>query len=405
MTIRKLLLPALLLLLAQSLRGTALAETASSDAQKHWQTSTNRSPGVDRSTDADPSSASPSATDSATDQVYLPDAQKPTIRSPLLSTLILPLPPLLVPDLLLPPYSFPTFNSQRLDQELQLYTQYLRTFGPPDVLIVGSSRSLQGIDPSALQEALSSRGYSGLRVYNFGINGATAKVINLLLQKVLTPEQMPKLLIWGDGSRAFNSGRPDITYNGIVASAGYRQLQEGDRPIPSRRYWNQVALSAAIKPASPASRSNRPRIPDLDSNGFQVVSSMFDPNTYFQRYPKVPGEFDADYENFRLWGDQTDATIAVARFARQNRIPLVLVNLPLTQDYIDGTRSRYEQQFRQHMQQLAAQFQFSFCDLSQEPDLQQHRYFADPSHINRHGARAIGIRLASHPAVPWQMFK
>ncbi|MCU0571115.1 MAG: hypothetical protein MUF49_31690, partial [Oculatellaceae cyanobacterium Prado106] len=67
------------------------------------------------------------------------------LRDPLLSNLLLPLPPLLLPDLLFPPYDFPSFNSQRLDQELQLYYRYLQRYGRPDVMIVGSSRSLQGV--------------------------------------------------------------------------------------------------------------------------------------------------------------------------------------------------------------------------------------------------------------------
>ena len=82
-------------------------------------------------------------------------------------------------------------------------------------MIIGSSRSLQGIEPTVLRDALATRGYRGLKVYNFGINGATAQVINLVMQKVLAPEQLPRILVWGDGSRAFNSGRLDITYNGI----------------------------------------------------------------------------------------------------------------------------------------------------------------------------------------------
>jgi hypothetical protein len=72
------------------------------------------------------------------------------------------------------PYRYPSLNSQQLDRQLQLYTQYLARFGQPDILIVGSSRALQGVDPIALQHALAKRGYPNLKIFNFGINGAIA---------------------------------------------------------------------------------------------------------------------------------------------------------------------------------------------------------------------------------------
>lgn len=333
-----------------------------------------------------------------------PKAANSSLREFLLSTLILPLPPLLIPDLLLPPYDFPSFGSHRLDQQLHLYTQYLRTTGTPDVLIVGSSRSLQGIDPTALQSELVKRGYPKLKIFNFGINGGTAKVNELLLRQILAPEQLPRLIIWADGSRAFNNGRVDLTYSSILASEGYRRVVAGSRPIPSQARWDLPILRAAADKALPRS-STAAIAPDLDAYGFQSVTAVYNPDTYYERYPWVPGPYDADYINFNLEGGQKEATVAIAQFAQAQQIPLVLVNLPLTNDYLDGVRRNYEQQFREHMLRLSQQAKFIFCDLSQQQDLMQNGYFADPSHINRHGARAIGIYLASVPAIPWDMFR
>lgn len=357
------------------------------------------------------------------------------------------------------PGSFPSFNSQRLDQQLRLYADYLQTVGRPDVLIVGSSRSLQGIDPTVLQQALASQGYPNLKVYNFGINGATARVIDLLLSQILTPDQMPRLLIWADGSRAFNSGRTDITYNSIVASAGYRLLTTGVYPIRpqleaafappcSEPSLNETAENLPAAPSADAfyapfyalegsaDRSPAPvemppigearsdidlgcpppaldSIPlesgtrtsiavDLDRAGFQTVSARFNPATYYRRYPRVAGRYDTNYAPFRLVGEQTAATIAIAQFAQAQRIPLVFVNLPLSQDYLDRVRQRYEQQFRQHIQQLANRQGFIFRDLSQRWRT-QNDYFADPSHLNQNGARAVARQLAIDPAIPWQV--
>lgn len=325
-----------------------------------------------------------------------------------LSNLILPLPPLILPELLLPAYDFPSFNSARLDQELQLYLQYLRTHGKPDILIMGSSRSLQGIDPAALEAGLAER-YPGLKVYNFGINGATAQVMNLLVQDILTPEQLPRLIIWGDGSRAFNSGRPDLTYQQIVASAGYQRVIKGDRPIPSRTTdWEIPTFVTTTNKSladSAAAAAEAPIASDLTFQGFQVVTEQYDPNTYFQRHPWVSGRYDNNYYNFSLRGGQTDATVSVAKFARQHGITLVFVNLPLTQDHLDSVRRSYEIEFQQHMWHLAAREQFMFRDLSQQPELIKNQYFADPSHINQQGARAIALHLANDQTIPWHIVR
>lgn len=331
------------------------------------------------------------------------------IRDPLLSSLILPLPPLLLPDLLLPPLNIPSFNSQRLDEELQIYARYLRMYGTPDVLIVGSSRSLQGIDPIALQQGLAAQGYPEVKVFNFGVNGATAQVIDLILREILNQEQLPRLIIWGDGLRAFNDGRPDLTYNEIVASEGYRWLQAGNRPIPVRTFYQDApVLTASVNPSlvrAALADSTQQISSVLDMYGFQSIVDRFDPASYYQHYPRVPGAFDADYVPFGLGGPQTQATIAVAQYTRTHNIPLVVVNLPLTQNYMDALRLQHEQAFRHHMQQLSEQQQFMFLDLVQHPDLIQNQYFADPSHINHTGARAVAAHIITNTTIPWHVLK
>lgn len=390
---KRLLLSGILLTLVYGLKGTALAQIS---RNRIWFQDTSAPTGqflADWNRHANRANLSDPASD----------------YSSRLSNLILPLPPLVLPELLLPPYDFPSFNSERLDQELQLYLQYLRTHGKPDVLIMGSSRSLQGIDPSALEEALAAQGHSGLKVYNFGINGATAKVMDLLVQKILTPAQLPKLIIWGDGSRAFNSGRPDQTYSQIIASAGYQRVSRGERPIPARTTdWEiPTFVTTANKSLadSAAAAAEVPIAPDLTDQGFQAVSEQFDPDRYYRRFPWVSGQYDGSYRNFDLQGEQTDATVSIANFARKHGITLVFVNLPLTRDYLDPTRRRYETEFQQYMWRLAAQEQFMFRDLSQQPELMQNGYFADPSHINRHGARAVAFHLAEDATIPWHIVR
>lgn len=337
-----------------------------------------------------------------------------------------------------PPSAFPTLNSQQFDKQLQRYLTYISEIGTPDVLIVGSSRALQGVDPIALQKRLDDRGYTNLKVYNFGINGATAQVVDLLLRRLLTADQLPRLIVWADGARAFNSGRIDQTYNKIVASPGYKRLVAGKRPTPPARAIEseQLCLDISSRPFAPSPRnlpglldpdrpasqsnegsgcdrpfrisfqptaaikSNQRSLTDLqEAAGFQPLSTRFNPVTYFRRYPKIAGRFDADYRDFSLTGRQTTAFQSVLKFTRSRGIPVVFVNLPLTGVYLDGARSAYERQFRTYIQRQADLGTLTFYDLSQRW-LTQHEYFMDPSHLNQYGGAQVSAQLAKNLKIP-----
>jgi hypothetical protein len=325
-------------------------------------------------------------------------------------------------------YTYPTFNSKQFDQQLELYLNYLEVFDTPDILIVGSSRVLQGVDPIALQQGLTKRGYPEMKIFNFGINGATAQVVDLLLRRVLTHDQLPRMILWADGSRAFNSGRLDITYNGMVASQGYKMLAKGIRPkLPEKRssdkicirlpnqhfaihsgfYFSGELLCGRVDQFSNQLQPIRQLFPKVTNtaigNGFRQVATRFNPTTYYQRYPKVSGRYDADYRNFNLQGKQAIALQNVLKFTQLHQIPIVVVNLPLTQSYLDPARTEYERQFHQYLQNLAKQKQFIFRDLNQQRQLARNEYFVDPSHLNQFGATAVATYLAKDPHIPWKL--
>lgn len=378
--------------------------------------------------------------------------------------------------------TYPTFNSRQFDTQLSLYRRYLEQHGTPDVLVIGSSRALRGIDPVSLQTALAEQGYPGVKVFNFGVNGATVQVVDLLVRQILPPERLPKLILWADGARAFNSGRVDVTYNGIVASGGYQTLMAGQPPIPgttvaqatgtgarvqsdpgkggteagadalsgSYRVLNDLlnqklaalsvsytqrdrlkmrlregvsawlpqsgtlaatmrlispnSLADSTSPAASASTSIPPVLAEsqgqIDVNGFLPLAVQFNPATYYQKYARVPGDYDSDYESFQLNGKQTDALIALAQFTQAQQIPLVFVNLPLTTEYLDPPRKRYEDEFQRHMLQLAPQLGLIYRDLSQGFATRSD-YFSDPSHLNRYGGYEVSRRLAQDVMIPW----
>ncbi len=286
---------------------------------------------------------------------------------------------------------FSTLSTPQIDRQLERYLRYLAQQGRPDVLIIGSSRALQGVDPTALQRALAAAGYPQLKVFNFGINGATAQVEQLLINRLIKPAQSPRLIVWADGVRAFNSGRPDLTYRKIQASPGLQQLTRGHLPQlgPYQRHPNPPERSIVD--------GSVPLADPRESQGLQIVTDVFVPEQYFQRFPKIAGIYDRDYADFDLDGAQAKATVALLETTKRRQIPVVFVNLPLTDIYLDGDRDKYEQEFRRYKQQLADLGHLTFIDLGQAwPD--RYDYFADPSHINQHGAKVVGERLGAELA-------
>ena len=360
-----------------------------------------------------------------------------------------------------------SLNASQLDERLALYQQYVAQFGVPDVLIVGSSRALRGVDPSALQESLTQQGYAGVRVFNFGINGATAQVVDLLLRRLIPAEQLPKTILWADGARAFNSGRSDVTFNAIVASDGYKRLPASPinklvkgkstaEPIEGSSQSLQKTLSESyqtfdrqiqdwLKSTSSVGHQRdalfglvRDRIlgqsrstsdakdansgpnvtPSLnetpgltpsssptgqgviDIYGFLPLPNQFNPATYYQKYSKVSGPFDSDYDGFELQGKQQQALNSIAQLTQRQGINLVFVNLPLTAEYLDPRRREYEEQFQQSMIQESTALKFTYRDLS-TAIVQQNTLFSDPSHLNRYGAYDVAQRLSRDPLMPW----
>ncbi|MEB3163601.1 MAG: hypothetical protein VKK80_10270, partial [Prochlorothrix sp.] len=373
---------------------------------------------------------------------------------------------------------YPPFNNVLLSQKLLLYQHYLVNGQVPDILIVGSSRALRGIDPAALSQKLADLGYPGLRIFNFAVNGSTAQVVDFQIRQILEADQLPQLIIWADGARAFNSGRVDVTYNAIAVSEGFKQFQaktlpplvqplavpdaeaaqaEAEEKGPSwgdrLQQWEpwletrigQVSsvygdrdrlktlvtqsLATALPKGSIFAGQTLPpetlppdhslsfngdpldpetsRLPDapegegsIRMDGFLPLSLRFNPATYYQKYARVQGDYDSDYQDFRLEGKQSEALDQLLDYTQSQNIPVVFVNLPLTDDYLDPARWDSEQAFQSYMYGLMADQRLVFRDLS---DLWPFAFenFSDPSHLNRFGALEVSQQLADDPLIPW----
>lgn len=345
--------------------------------------------------------------------------------------------------------TLPSFNSQQLDEKLALYRRRVAQSGPPDVLVIGSSRALRGVDPAALRQALEVTKDEDLSIFNFGVNGATVQVVDLILRRLISTEQLPQMVVWADGARAFNSGRTDVTFNAIATSEGYRQLEEGDATASiedialgsladllkvraqatdrqlseffgqaSSTYVHRgkirTALSQSMGAVLPTLSSEQQStqtgdtptgLPSetslIDFDGFLALSTRFNPATYYNDHARVAGAYDGDYKSFRMNGKQSEALSALLQFSSEQQLPIVFVNTPLTDEYLDSRRTEAEREFQQYLTEVAAlNPEFTFRDLGRLWP-QRYDYFSDPSHLNRYGAYQVSLRLAQDPLIDW----
>ncbi|MEO0868593.1 MAG: DUF1574 domain-containing protein, partial [Cyanobacteria bacterium J06642_11] len=337
---------------------------------------------------------------------------------------------------------FPSFKSQQLNEKLALYDWYVTENGAPDVLVFGSSRALRGVDPTALKQALGPLGYEEISIFNFGVNGATAQIADLVVRQLLSNYPSPKMILWTDGARAFNSSRVDVTFNAIATSDGYQQLVAGElfgengqnsssdlNPAQQlNRYYTRIDqtlsdtlgyLSSAQEERTnlqkatqaravknPAGGAINPTETDLiDAEGFLPLAIQFNPATYYLDHPRVAGAYDGDYKSFQMEGPQENALRQLLNHTQAQGMSLIFVNTPLTDEYLDTDRLEVESYFQRYMLQLAAQQpSLLYRDLVQLWP-KQYDYFSDPSHLNRFGAYQLSQRLAQDPMIPWQKLR
>jgi lysophospholipase L1-like esterase len=351
----------------------------------------------------------------------------------------------------------PKFNNPFLEEKLALYNHRVEKEGAADIIIIGSSRAMRGIDPYGLQMALKEQGYPELNIFNFGINGATVKIVDLVLRQLVNPEDLPKMVIFADGARAFNSGRSDITYQMIENSEGYNQVLAGMFPPPKENSDNSSGNLNLIKPSfsqqyqgvdqwlnesvaqfssaygekdqlkgkvkkqfvnlfqwvnlpDPENRKGIKRDENtinitpngIDYDGFFPLSIQFNPQTYYESHPHVAGAYDGDYQGFNLEGEQHQSLLNLIKYLQENNVQFVFVNQPLTDNYLDPVRLKYEQEFNKYMTNLSVNYAIIFRDFVNRKSWQkEYNFFSDPSHLNRYGAYQLAEELAVDSMINW----
>jgi hypothetical protein len=169
------------------------------------------------------------------------------------------------------------------------------------------------------------------------------------------------------------------------------------------KIWLQARLPDTPPLSAPSDNSDLGASPsdrDIDGQGFLGLDVKFDPDTYFEKYTKVSGESDGDYADFQLDGNQDRALHQTIDLLAAKKIPLVFVNMPLSDIYLDKFRRDREVIFERYMQSLMDAKKLTFVNLNGLLTTQYDR-FSDPSHLNQFGAIDVSKHLAQQQEIPW----
>ncbi len=251
-----------------------------------------------------------------------------------------------------------------------------------DVVILGSSRSLNGIDAGALQRQLDQ-----LTVYNFGYSGSNLIFHHSIFQIITSVYAPRKVVLVVDDENAFKQNEkaiyrrdklfPFIQYDPVLKEV----VQHSSKTyIPSKISWlyreNQnifESINYYLKgPQEPDETT------DVDEYGFIPLS-----NDQQKLNKLVDRKLSVDYKLEDELPDYTAALMAIVDKCNQLEIDLYLVRLPSYKSKINGFNERLIEIVSDKTQIL----DFSNSLVGEE-------FYFDNGHLNARGAQEISLMLS-----------
>lgn len=287
-------------------------------------------------------------------------------------------------------------------ENVQTKLDYLRTLEAErgvDVLFLGNSTVLAGINPSVFDQTRQ-RGTQGGAAFNGALEGLPAYGV-LKFAEIYTQYAHPQTIIYGITPQDINPNSPavkDITdkiQRSILVQAEARTslagrllqtlvehsyffryryvlhrllISGGSLPEPVKIYFDRrgfVASKERLADVSPAARG---------------------------RYYNIDGVL-----NYSAEGEQIEALRALLDWSQHHGIRLILVNMPLADDYYGNFHSPADyQHYRERITSLAAAYGVPFWDAEALEGASgfDDTSFADFNHLNTDGAARLSAWLA-----------
>jgi hypothetical protein len=266
-----------------------------------------------------------------------------------------------------------------------------------DVVLVGSSVVAEGIDPVAYSES------AGEVAYNAALSAASMRSTELWMADVVVPLTHPTAVVIGVTGRDLNDNGISQTefYERLTSSPGYLDMRSPRNPVEEVEEWLlEHSALIRLRPIlrDPAAIAVELGFQNPDSDAESDVGPLGSDMSYEgASYPRISdwrSLFLSRHLNSYSVGDaEIDALTRMVSDLRRNGISVLLVNMPVTDDYVgtlpDGERDMAELDLI--LSDLASATGSGYVDVSEEF---VRLDFRDPAHLTPRAASTLAIELA-----------
>ena len=287
--------------------------------------------------------------------------------------------------------------------QVQLLAHSLRT-EREDVLMIGSSRMKEGIDPNIVTKLMNNDERSAGEAVKLPVQGMRAWTLHHIVRDMVAPDPPKKLLIVGLEERLF-----------------YVPRHETDEPIDIRMLADSVDLLEADLQKMTVAQLKELTLAPL--RGLQAPWSLvrlLDPKVerYVEHLHETRGEpeyeFEAlsraeferaremrrriderasSYEGEELRPAQLDSFRRALDLLEELPCEVVFVRMPVLPEY-DAEQEFELRQFREIVVPEVLERGFRVFDMNEDPELRDPKLYANPSHLNERGRRLASTWLA-----------
>jgi hypothetical protein len=302
---------------------------------------------------------------------------------------------LLAPKLPVEPGKWPRPELAAKYDQMRQYAEKGEGF---DLVFVGSSMTMNGIDPVIFSER------AGLRAYNAAFAAGSPRTVALWTLDIVEPLLSPDILVYGISARDFNDNgkvQRDI-YKGFTSSPGYRQVAAGVEQraegllehfsvfMRYRRYFRSPGK--VLRDLTEEKRPGKdPKYGSISQFGRREPK----PGPYKIRKHWKRNQISRVLNDFSMGADELTALSELHADLERRGVQMVLLSMPMSADYgpllPHGERDLVE--YRRMISEFTDAREIPIIDA--ENAATGFWAFRDPVHLDIGGRRALTEELAA----------
>lgn len=276
---------------------------------------------------------------------------------------------------------------------------------PIDVVFLGSSVVVQGVDPIAFNDAP-----TDLTSYNAALDGASLRSVEAWARNVVFPSLDPQAVVIGITTRDLNDRgvSQQEFYRSLMASNGLQALQPNSGVD---RLLNEIGDLSALLRIRPFLRQPGTTLLDVLGEDSEVAllpgpfgAAPIDENSFVYDSSESWRNFwrTRHFNDFTMGGHEFTALQDLIDLAIEQQRRVFLVEMPLHEDYLSVQPNGEVEVARLHSLLLNLEGRAG-VELISLADRYEPEDFRDPAHLNPDGAAALGAELAAYVADSIQM--